>query len=147
MVRTVRVMARETEWASCLEASEAATPMKPASSSGQHHDPTSAGTLSATVKTEAQISGVARGTEGAAGTPTRDPLSSDSNPQVTQSSTSTASPRRVSRRALILFRLVRLAPPETPWGRRLEAEIRGSVLAAVDSETAGRANAFSSTVE
>ena len=28
----------------------------------------------------------------------------------------TASPRRVSRRALILFRLVRLAPPETPWG-------------------------------
>ena len=59
----------------------------------------------------------------AAGTPTRDPLSSDSNPQVTQSSTSAASPRRVSRRALILFRLVRLAPPETPWGRRLEAEI------------------------
>ena len=99
------------------------------------------------MKTEAQISGVARGTEGAAGAPTRDPLSSDSNPQVAHSSTSAASPRRVSRRALILFRWVRLAPPETPGGRRLEAENRGSVLAAVDSETAGSANASSSTVE
>ena len=108
-------MARDTEWASCLEAAEAARLRE---TRARQHTGTRlvCRTLSATVKTEAQISGVARGTEGAAGTPTRDPLSSDSNPQVLASlHVSGVAARRVSRRA----------PLRSGWSASLRPRRRG----------------------
>uniref|UniRef100_A0A7R9TEH6 Uncharacterized protein n=1 Tax=Prasinoderma coloniale TaxID=156133 RepID=A0A7R9TEH6_9VIRI len=95
LVRQASVTAAEIEWLKLLAAAEAVTPSTPAKRRGQHHEPSSAGTETATVKSADHSSPLPCGAAGplplggAGGTATAVSSShAPSMPHVVQSSSS-----------------------------------------------------------